>query len=255
MIEKIKHNLPLFSIVWILIGGIHESMYYSYFGINILSYLNLPQLLILFLNSILPILFGIAIAISSSWLLIYSLKNMNKYKYGAFILLVGIGSLLIGYFLVSFKNYFVNLLSISFFFSLALIFSYVLAPTMYIKKDYSNYSKVMMKYYSIRLYKLRKQFIMFSIIISLIVILFDPAHKAKHLITYEVADFVITHKNFDYTNNSYRIIGKTKDEIFIYDINCQESIILKYSEIDMIKFHKKIDPIIKPETNIFKLFK
>jgi hypothetical protein len=55
-LEKIVHYLPLGAVILIGLGVLRTSVYYNYFGVDIMSYLTTSEVLTLFLNDFQPLI-------------------------------------------------------------------------------------------------------------------------------------------------------------------------------------------------------
>lgn len=88
-LEKITKLLPLGGVILIGLGVLKTSVYYNYFGVDIMSYLTTTEVLTLFLNDLQPLivlfLVGIIHANSSERLIEIIENKIGEFKFEKFI--------------------------------------------------------------------------------------------------------------------------------------------------------------------------
>jgi hypothetical protein len=240
MLNKLENIIKFFPLIFILLttlGYIHLQTYYYYFNIDILNYLDITEIILLFFNKSILLTLGIISVVVVSYVLDYKITNETDEKkeipntkpinkrslyFGTFIILSLIGYVLL---LLIRENY------------IGLIYpiGYTIGAIIYF---------ILEKYVFKILFTHQSAFFSISTVISIVALFLINLIT----ITYSIEKgYYIRYKNqvlkqisFSYnketihTTNNVKYIGETKSNLFLYDSNKKETIIYKMENIDNI---------------------
>lgn len=242
MLNKLESVIKFFPLIFIIlttIGYIHLQVYYYYFDIEILNYLDLTEIILLFFDKSLLLTLGILFTVFISYILDYKIKKETDNKtedssakskkkplrYFEISLII----LQLAYIALSIiqENYIGLLYPIGFIICTIIYF-------------------LLEKYVFEMLFKNHGTFFFLSFVAGFVALLLINLST----ITYSIEKgYNLRYKNitlkqisFSYNNkiistsNKIKYIGETKSSLFLYDFNKRETIIYKMENVDYLRF-------------------
>ena len=232
ILDIVKNNIPLFSTLLLIISLFRLIIFYDYFGINIVSYIDITEALII--SSPVFMYFGLfTIAVISIGIMSYNpLKKYNKYveidNNLNFLLRLKKSTSSLGYYLFIFVHPLVItflILEIMFREKSGLSQSTYIIGIAFIIHTYDDFWKneilIKLKYLSSSLGKGTADIIYLIFLIFTGLVLFTR-HQASNVVYGDTKSLqqmvMVSDGDTIRTNEIYRYIGRTKNYLFIYNI-------------------------------------
>lgn len=221
LLLKILFGNTTLIVIFFAIGGLVKLFtYYKLFGIYIFEFIDIKEVLILFVSN----LFGYFLVFGIIAIAFIRLPILEMFKYSIPVIF-SIGSVI---YFASRKNVlFFDLLTMNILFWLIfLIVRELLLPI-----DSSNLTFERISNYTLLI-------LFFSLIVYSIANTLTEFYKVKHRFYYSGTKIIYTHEEFHSTNEKY-YIGKTEKFVFIYDSRAKTTEVIPTSEVKKIIFKTK----------------
>lgn len=237
MQEKLESIIKFFPLIFILLttlGYVHLQTYYYFFDIEILNYIDITEIILLFFNKSILIIVGILIVNAVSYILDNKINNeANNKKESSTkkrnFILNNLGVIIIIFLLI----YIVIVLISGKYISLIYPIGYLICGIIYL---------VLEKHFFKILFLNHTPFFFFSISTSIVVLLLINLSTITNSIEkgYNVRNnnLIIKQVCFSYNNKIIKTskeivyIGETKKNLFLFDLKQNETIIYKMENID-----------------------
>jgi hypothetical protein len=245
MFEKLKGLINFFPLIFIILstlGYINLQAYYYFFNIEILNYLELSEIILLFFNTSILLIAGIIFIVGLSFILDHKIMNefdinnvdsnqtrTNKIQSslkigGLFILILIVLQIL---FNLIIKNYMGIIFPIGFI---------ICGIVFFVVDKY---------FFNVLIIKSKRPFLFFTTVISffslLLINLITITNSMQNAYDIRYNHFQIKQLCFSYNSKTIKTseellyIGETKSALFLFDSKNSETIIFKIENIDYMR--------------------
>lgn len=220
LLKILFDNTTLIAIFFAVGGLVKLFTYYKLFGIHIFEFIDIKEVVILFVNN----LFGYFLVFGVIAIALIKLPILETFKY-TIPVIFSVGSVV--YFISRKKVLFVDLLTMNILFWLL----FIIVGELLLAIDSSNLAFEKMKNYTLLI-------LFSSLIVYSIANAFTEFYKVKHKFYYSGTKIIYALEEFASTNEKY-YIGKTEKFIFIYDSCAKTTEAIMSSGVKKIIFKTK----------------